>query len=79
MLRPYEAGISQGNLLLDDQTSQLEKGMTQAQVQFILGTPMLTASDSDAVWIYPTYSRETGYANLIVEFEEGLVSAIKEE
>ena len=40
-LKPYRADVHQGNLITSDMVAQLEKGMTAAQVQFLLGIPLV--------------------------------------
>ena len=40
-LQPYRADVHQGNLITSEMVLQLEKGMTQPQVQFLLGIPLL--------------------------------------
>ena len=38
ILKPYRADVHQGNLVTSEMALQLEKGMTDAQVQFLLGS-----------------------------------------
>lgn len=37
----YQASVSQGNVIKQDDLDQLEVGMTRSQVRFLLGTPMI--------------------------------------
>ena len=37
----YQAALSQGNLLDQEDIDQVEVGMTRNQVRFLLGTPMI--------------------------------------
>jgi len=37
----YQANLSQGNLLKQEDLDQVEVGMTRSQVRFLLGTPMI--------------------------------------
>jgi len=37
----YQANLSQGNLLKQEDLDQVEVGMTRRQVRFLLGTPMI--------------------------------------
>lgn len=37
----YQAPISQGNLLKQEDVDQVAVGMTRSQVRFLLGTPMI--------------------------------------
>ncbi|HEY4542010.1 MAG TPA: outer membrane protein assembly factor BamE [Noviherbaspirillum sp.] len=41
-LSPYRIDIQQGNFVSREMVSQLKTGMSREQVQFILGTPLLT-------------------------------------
>ena len=41
ILKPYRADVHQGNLVTSEMALQLEKGMTDAQVQFLLGVPLI--------------------------------------
>ncbi len=72
VLAPYEAELSQGNFIRQEQFDQLQKGQNQGQVQFLLGTPLLTGEFTDTRWIYPTVENDQ-YVNLIIEFQDGEV------
>ena len=39
---PYRIEIQQGNFVSQEMAAQLKEGMTQDQVRFVLGTPLLT-------------------------------------
>ena len=78
LFKPYEAELGQGNFIRDEKREQLAIGQTQAQVAFLLGTPQLTGEFPRQRWIYPTYSDDTGYQELIIEFTDGTVSAIEQ-
>ena len=39
--RFYRVVVPQGNLVTDEMIQQLEVGMTEAQVTFIMGTPLI--------------------------------------
>ena len=39
--RFYRVVVPQGNLVTDEMIQQLEVGMTEAQVNFIMGTPLI--------------------------------------
>ncbi|MFC3110280.1 outer membrane protein assembly factor BamE [Undibacterium arcticum] len=39
---PYRITIQQGNFVSEEMVAQLNPGMTQEQVRFVLGTPLLT-------------------------------------
>lgn len=53
----YQAAISQGNLLKQEDLDQLEVGMTRSQVRFLLGTPMIDDPFHEERWDYVYYLR----------------------
>lgn len=74
-LTPYSLDIHQGNIVTQEMVDQLKPGMTQRQVAFILGTPLLTDPFHDARWDY-IYSNEPHGSdrvqrNLTVIFDQG--------
>ena len=52
-LRPYRPDIQQGNFISREMVAQLKEGMTQDQVRFVLGTPLLTDVFHNDRWDYP--------------------------
>lgn len=76
LFTPYEPELKQGNFVKEEQLRQLEPGMTPDQVQFLLGTPMLTGESPEDRWIYPIHENEGEYRHIIVEFDNGRVSRI---
>jgi outer membrane protein assembly factor BamE len=54
----YRIDIQQGNLLEDKDIAQVEVGMTRSQVQFLLGTPMVSDSFHRDRWDYAYYLRK---------------------
>jgi outer membrane protein assembly factor BamE len=48
----YRMPLQQGNLLEQDQISQLQTGMTRSQVLYLLGTPMVPPAFSNDRWDY---------------------------
>ena len=48
----YRINIEQGNILTQEMIDQLEPGMTQRQVKFILGTPLVKDSLNQNRWDY---------------------------
>lgn len=54
----YRMNIQQGNLITQEELSQLRPGMSQAQVQDILGTPLLTDDFRQNRWDYVFYLKE---------------------
>ena len=53
----YRIDIQQGNLLDEDDINQVDLGMTRSQVQFVLGTPMISDSFHRDRWDYAYYYR----------------------
>ena len=54
----YRIDIQQGNLLEEGDISQVQVGMTRSQVQFLLGTPMVSDSFHRDRWDYAYYFRQ---------------------
>ncbi|NVJ49827.1 MAG: outer membrane protein assembly factor BamE [Gammaproteobacteria bacterium] len=48
----YKMSIRQGNIVEQKHVSQLRKGMTKGQVQYLLGRPIIQDSFSDNTWYY---------------------------
>lgn len=76
LLTPYQPELKQGNFVKEDQLMQLAPGMSTEQVQFLLGTPMLTGEAPQDRWIYPILSDDGSYKTVIVEFEGNTVARI---
>lgn len=77
----YRVPIQQGNLLETRDIEQLKMGMTQAQVRYVLGTPMVADPFTKDRWDYVYYlkkgrMRAAEERHLIVYFENGAVSKI---
>lgn len=51
----YQAALSQGNLLDQEDIDQIEVGMTRGQIRFLLGTPMIDDPFHTARWDYIYY------------------------
>jgi outer membrane protein assembly factor BamE len=80
----YRIDIQQGNLLEDDDISQVEVGMTRSQVQFLLGTPMVSDSFHRDRWDYAYYfrrgrSEDVDRRWLVVYFENDRVARIERD
>lgn len=48
----YQANLSQGNVLKQEDLDQVEVGMTRSQVRFLLGTPMIDDPFHEDRWDY---------------------------
>ncbi|MDJ0919037.1 MAG: outer membrane protein assembly factor BamE [Woeseiaceae bacterium] len=81
----FRAGISQGNIVEQEDLDQLAVGMTQNQVRFLLGTPMLSDPFHADRWDYIYYlkigRRDTTAKRWVsVLFDEnGLVREIRQD
>lgn len=53
----YQAALSQGNLLDQEDVDQVEVGMTRSQVRFLLGTPMIADPFHEDRWDYVYFLR----------------------
>jgi outer membrane protein assembly factor BamE len=80
----YRIDIQQGNLLDDDDISQVDLGMTRSQVQFLLGTPMVADSFHRDRWDYAYYYRRGRSPDLVqrwvvVYFENDRVTRVERD
>jgi len=80
----YRIDIQQGNLLDDEDITQIEVGMTRSQVQFLLGTPMIADSFHRDRWDYAYYLRRGRSSELtqrwvVVYFDEDRVARIERD
>jgi outer membrane protein assembly factor BamE len=53
----YQAALSQGNLLDQEDIDLVEVGMTRGQVRFLLGTPMIDDPFHENRWDYVYFLR----------------------
>jgi len=51
----YQANISQGNVIKQEDLDQVEVGMTRIQVRYLLGTPMIDDPFHEERWDYIYY------------------------
>lgn len=77
-LSPYRPDVQQGNFVSREMVAQLKPGMTQSQVVFLLGTPLLQDVFHQQRWDY-VFRMQKGNgdittSNVTVYFENGLVS-----
>tara|TARA_B100001059_G_C17784023_1_gene555967 strand:- start:1306 stop:1644 length:339 start_codon:yes stop_codon:yes gene_type:complete len=80
----YRAIIKQGNVFDPEDLAQVEVGMTQNQVRFLLGTPMVDDPFSQNRWDYVFYlkdstgeAKQKGWVSII--FEDDIVNEIRDE
>ncbi len=62
----YQANLSQGNVIKQEDLDQVEVGMTRSQVRFLLGTPMIDDPFHDNRWDY-VYFMKIGRDDAIFE------------
>jgi outer membrane protein assembly factor BamE len=81
----YRANIAQGNLVKEENLSQLEVGMTRNQVRFLLGTPMIDDPFHRDRWDY-VYYQKVGRRDAVAQRwvsvffdEQGIVSEIRKD
>ncbi|MCP4598755.1 outer membrane protein assembly factor BamE [Neptuniibacter sp.] len=55
----YKIDIPQGNVVTQDMVDQLRPGMTESQVRYIMGTPLITDTFHQGRWDY-LYSKKSG-------------------
>jgi outer membrane protein assembly factor BamE len=60
LVRPYKAEIVQGNFVSKEQKEALQVGMSRAQVQEILGSPLITSAFHGDRWDYVFTIRRQG-------------------
>ena len=71
---PYKTPIQQGRIITDAQVNSLTPGMTEDQVQYILGTPGTKDPFTSNTWYYIYTHQEKNYPmtekQLIVIFKD---------
>lgn len=69
----YRTDLAQGNFVEQEAVDQLRQGMSAAQVQYILGTPMLTDPFDNTRWYYVHFLRQGWHdpeiRTLVVQFQ----------
>lgn len=79
----FKPEIRQGNFLSDDLIAQVKPGMTQGQVEFVLGRPMLKDPFHPDRWDYIRYfNPNDGYPvqqrHVVVYFKDGKVDRLEQ-
>ena len=81
IFRPYRPDIQQGNFVSKEMVAQLKAGMTQDQVVFLLGTPLLTDVFHSDRWDYSFRLQkgngEVTTSHVTVFFKDKLVSSFE--
>lgn len=79
-LAPYRIDIQQGNFVSQEMVAQLKRGMTQDQVRFVLGTPLVTdifhAERWDYVYVLDRPGQPRVQRRLSVFFEDGRLARL---
>jgi outer membrane protein assembly factor BamE len=82
---PYKTPVAQGNVLKKSDVEQLKIGMNEAQVKYLLGTPMIIDTLTPNQWRYifrATYAdantKISDIDNLVLIFEKGLLADIRQ-
>jgi outer membrane protein assembly factor BamE len=80
-IKPYKLDVQQGNVVTSKMLLQLRPGMTQSQVRFIMGTPLIQDSFHGKRWDYVYQMRENGkiteQRRVILDFENDLLKAVR--
>lgn len=76
----YKIDIPQGNVVTQEMIDQLRPGMTESQVRYVMGTPLITDTFSPNRWDY-LYSFKPGGGDRVQErvslyFEDGKLARI---
>lgn len=82
----YRPDIKQGNFLKPEMIEQVKPGMTEAQVRFVLGPPMIRDPFQPDRWDYVYYNlpsslapkQGTGREHVVVHFKDGKVVSIEQ-
>jgi len=82
----YRPDIKQGNFLKPDMVAQVKPGMTEAQVRFVLGPPMIRDPFHSDRWDYVYYNlpstlsadKTVGRAHVVVIFKDGKVVSVEQ-
>ncbi|MBI2792532.1 MAG: outer membrane protein assembly factor BamE [Gammaproteobacteria bacterium] len=76
-IRPYKFDLEQGNIITNEKVAQITPGMSEEQVRYVLGTPMLNDVFHTNRWDYVYYDKpRTGKEtrqHIAVHFEDGRV------
>ena len=80
-IKPYKLDVQQGNVVTSKMLLQLRPGMTQSQVRFIMGTPLIQDSFHGKRWDYVYQMRENGkiteQRRVILDFENDLLKTVR--
>lgn len=82
-IKPYKFDLYQGNIITPDKIAQVQPGMSQEQVRYILGTPLLNDVFENERWDY-VYVEKPGKGgearrHLAIFFINGRVDTMTED
>ena len=73
----YQIDVTQGNYIDDEKLNDIKIGMTQEQIIFLLGSPMLIDQFDSSKWYYIRYIKPGGkpaqQANIILTFKDKIL------
>lgn len=77
----YKMDIEQGNIVTQEELNQVKQGMSPADVQMVLGTPLLRDDFNQNRWDYVFYLKQgngtTKKQGVTVFFNNGVVSDLR--
>jgi outer membrane protein assembly factor BamE len=80
-VKPFKIDVQQGNVVTSKMLLQLRPGMTQSQVRFIMGTPLIQDSFHGKRWDYVYQMRTQGKVieqrRVILDFENDLLKTVR--
>ena len=80
-VKPYKLDVQQGNVVTSKMLLQLRPGMTQSQVRFIMGTPLIQDGFHGKRWDYVYQMREKGkiteQRRVILDFENDVLKTVR--
>ncbi|MFD1381852.1 outer membrane protein assembly factor BamE [Rhodanobacter aciditrophus] len=84
--QPYKPAVEQGNVIKTEQVEQLKIGMTESQVIYVLGTPMVRDTFKPDEWHYlftslytDENSKLSDVKHLTLTFDSGLLQSIQQK
>jgi outer membrane protein assembly factor BamE len=81
IFQPYRVDIPQGNYITKEMLAQVKPGMSQQQVKFALGAPLLTpvfnADRWDYVFRHQFINGTSDLKRVVIRFKDGKVGTIE--
>ncbi|MCC4275851.1 outer membrane protein assembly factor BamE [Marinomonas communis] len=83
---PYKPSVEQGNVIKTEQVQQLQLGMSESQVLYVMGTPMVRSTFNSNQWHYlftslysDQNSKQSEVRHLTLTFQNGALQSIQEK